>query len=86
MIILDSVRDNPGIRIDKILGQLPRVHVEDIYPGLNPVLLEVLVEELEIIGYLEIEKERASLTDKGEAKLEGFINNLSPEERDALEI
>ena len=26
------------------------------------------------------------LTDKGEAKLEGFINNLSPEERDALEI
>lgn len=86
MIILKKVLNDPGIHVDRILSRLPKEHVEDIYPGLNPVLLEVLAEELEVMGYIEMENGKASATAKGEAKLEDFLGRLLPEERDALGI
>ena len=86
MIILEKVLNNPGIPVDKILDRLSKVHVEDIYPGLNPVLVEVLVEELEAMGYLEIKNGNASASQKGEAKLNDFLRTLSSEEREVLGI
>jgi uncharacterized repeat protein (TIGR04076 family) len=86
MLILSKVLSEPGVEVSKIIGLFPKKHLEEIYPGLNPVLVEVLAEELEILGYLEIEEGKASVTKKGEAKLNDFKASLSTEEKEALEI
>ncbi len=86
MLILDKVLKKPGIGTEKILGEFSEDHIEEIYPGLNPVLLEVLVEELEVIEYLEIRSGKVSVTPGGEAKLNDFKAKLSGEEREALGI
>jgi hypothetical protein len=84
MLILDRVLGNPGIPVEKIMGTFSKEHIEDIYPGLNPVLLEVLTEELDVIDYLDIRNGKASITNAGEAKLDDFKKGLSGEEREAL--
>jgi hypothetical protein len=86
MLILSKVLPKPGIEVGRIRGEFSRQHLEEIYPGLFPVLLEVLAEELQITGYLSIEEGRASVTPKGEARLKEFITGLSPEEKKALEL
>ncbi len=86
MVILDQVLKKPGIAVDGIMGALPKRHVDEIYPGLNPVLLEVLLEELEVIGYVEVRHSKVSATEKGETKLSTFKAGLSREEREALQI
>jgi hypothetical protein len=86
MLILDKVLSKPGIRVDRIMGEFSNEHVEDIYPGLNPVLLEVLLEELEVINYLDIRDAKAFVTDKGVARLEGFKESLTEEERKVLGV
>ena len=86
MLILDKVLNKPGIQVDRILCEFSKEHVEDIYPGLNPVLMEVLVEELEAIHYLDIHDAKASVTDKGAARLNDFKGSLTEEEKEALGI
>jgi len=86
MAILSRVLPKEGIAVDKILNEFSNEEKEGIYPALNPVFLQVLVEELEIIGYLEIKNGKASVTEKGKAKLEDFKVSLSAEEREALQI
>ena len=86
MIILKKVIEKPGILADRILSDISKKHVDEIYPGLNPVLVEVLVEELEAIGFIEIRDSKVSATKMGEEKLSDFIARLSDEEREALEI
>lgn len=84
MLILSKVLPKPGIEAGRIRGEFSREHLEEIYPGLGPVLLEVLVEELQITGYLDVKAGRASVTPKGAAKLKAFIAGLSAEEKEAL--
>jgi hypothetical protein len=48
--------------------------------------MEVLIEDLGLMGYLEIQNGRVSVTKKGEKKLGDFITNITAEEREALEI
>lgn len=86
MLILSKVLTEPGVEVGRILGLFSKKHLEEIYPGLNPVLVDVLVEELEILDYLEIEDGKASATRKGEAKLNDFKAGLSAEEKEALDM
>ncbi len=86
MVILDQVLRKPGIAADRIMSELPRKHVDEIYPGVNPVLLEVLLEELEVIGFIEIRGSKVSATGKGEARLKAFKAGLSEEERNGLQL
>ena len=86
MIILKKVIEKPGIPADRILSDISKKHTDQIYPGLNPVLVEVLVEELEAIGFIKIRNSKVSATKKGEEKLSDFIARLSREDREALEI
>ena len=86
MVILKKVMEKPGILADRILSELSKKHVDEIYPGLNPVLVEVLVEELEAVGLIEIRDSKVSATKKGKEKLDDFKARLSQEEREALEI
>ena len=50
------------------------------------MLINALVEELELMGYLKIKDSKATVTKKGEAKLEDFKKTLSAEEREALRV
>ena len=45
-----------------------------------------LIEELTLMDYLVIEDGKATVTERGMAKLENFKSSLSSEERNALEM
>lgn len=84
MVLLDKLLKKPGIRADKILGQFSKIQVEGIYPALSPIMVQVLIEELELMGYVEVRDGKVTVSTKGQAKLEDFRRSLSTEEREAL--
>jgi len=86
MVILDRVSKKPGTAVDKILDLFTKKEIEDIYPSLSQMLVAVLVEELELMDYLEIKDGKATVTGKGEKKIEEFKKGLSAEEREALNV
>jgi uncharacterized repeat protein (TIGR04076 family) len=86
MSILHKVLAKPEIKVDKILKEFTKEQIEGIYPALSPVMVQALAEELELIGYLKVEKGKASVTEKGAAKLNAFKKSLSREEREALQM
>jgi hypothetical protein len=86
MMILGKVLDNPGIKVRKIIKAFSKAEIEDIYPALNPVLMEALCEELELMGYLDVEDNRATVTKAGKIKFKEFKASLSSEERKALQV
>ena len=86
MAILKKVLPKPGIKVDKILNEFSKEENEGIYPALSQIMVQALVEELEVMDYLEIQNGKASVTKKGEAKLEDFKASLSAEEREALGV
>ena len=86
MSILQKVLSKPGIRVTQILKEFTKKQVEGIYPALSPMMVRALAEELQLMGYLDIKREKASVTQKGKAKLKAFIENLSKEERKALRM
>jgi hypothetical protein len=45
-----------------------------------------LLEELVLMNYLNIKKGKATVTKRGEAKLENFKSSLSSNERKVLEM
>ena len=59
------------------MDDMSRNHVEEIYPGLNPVLMEVLVEEAAAIGFVTIRDSEVSATGPGEAKRREFTSSLT---------
>ncbi len=86
MSILHKVLPKSGIRVTQILKEFTREQIEEIYPALSPILVRVLSEELELMGYLEIKRGKATVTGKGETKLKSFKKSLSAEERKALKM
>ena len=86
MVILSKLLPKPGIKGDQIRNEFSEAQLDEIYPGLYPVLMEVLIEDLGLMGYLEIQNGRVSVTKKGEKKLGDFIANITAEEKEALEI
>jgi uncharacterized repeat protein (TIGR04076 family) len=86
MSILNKVLPKPGIKVDKILNEFSKEQIKGIYPALSQIMVQALSEELELMGYLEIKDGKASVTKKGETKLETFRKSLSAEEREALKL
>ena len=86
MSILDKVLPKQGIEVDKILDEFSKDEIEIPYPALSQIMIEALSEELELLGYLEIQDGKASVPKKGEAKLETFKKSLSSEERQSLNM
>ncbi len=85
MAILKRIVAKPGIEVDKILDEFPdKFEREVIYPPLHKVMIEVLTEGLEAMGYVELKDGKATATNRGMAKLEDFKASLSAEERKAL--
>jgi uncharacterized repeat protein (TIGR04076 family) len=86
MAILSKVSQKPGINVNKILNEFSKKQIEEIYPPLSPILIQCLVEELELLGFLKIQNGKTSITKKGQKKLEEFKTSLSATERKALRI
>lgn len=86
MSILHKVLPKPGIRVTQILKEFTREEIEGIYPALSPIMIRILSEELELMGYLDIKRGRASVTKKGTDKLKYFKKNLTAAEKRALNI
>ncbi|MBN1570564.1 MAG: hypothetical protein JXA73_22160 [Acidobacteria bacterium] len=86
MSILQKVLAKPGIRVNRILDEYTREQIEGIYPALSPIMIQILSEELGLMGYLRISKGKATVTPKGEAKLKAFKKTLTGEERRALKM
>ena len=86
MVILDKIIKKPGIKANELLGEFSRKQIEGIYPALSQVMLEALLEELELMGYLQFMDSKIFTTTKAIEKLNEFNNSLSIEERQALEI
>jgi uncharacterized repeat protein (TIGR04076 family) len=86
MTILSKILARPGIKIDSILNEYSKFEKEEIYPPLHKLVIHILVEELELIGYVEIKDGLAFATKKGEAKFAIFKSDLTKEERAALKL
>ncbi len=86
MSILHKVQAKPGIRVERILGEFSKAQIEEIYPALSPIMIQILSEELELMGYIKISKGKATVTPKGEKKLKAFKKSLTGEERLALRM
>ena len=86
MVILDRVMKARVIPTNKILGEFSKKEIEEIYPALSPIMVDCLLEELQLMEYLEIRDGKASITEKGRTKLERFKAGLSEEVREALNI
>jgi uncharacterized repeat protein (TIGR04076 family) len=86
MCLLDRVMPKPGIGVASIIEEFTKKEIEEIYPPLSPMLVNLIVEDLELLGYLKIEDGKATVTKKGEVKVEAFKKSLSAEEREALNI
>jgi len=86
MAILDKVLRKPGIEANKILNEFSKEQIEGIYPALSQVMVQALLEELELMGYLEIQDGEVFANKKAETKLSEFKASLSAEERAALQM
>ena len=84
MVLLDRVLKKPGIRVDKILDEFSKEEIEGIYPALSPVMTQVLIEELDLMGFVGIDEGSVRISKKGEARLDDFKRALPAEEREAL--
>jgi len=62
--ILERIEAEPGIRTDEILDRFTEFQKNGIAPRLTQVLVGVLLEELEDMGYIDIEDGKAYPTGK----------------------
>jgi uncharacterized repeat protein (TIGR04076 family) len=86
MTILDRVLKKQGVARERILDEFSREEREAIYPPLVAEMLIPLMEELEIIGYIQMKEGEAFVTEKGEARLKEFTVSLTAEEKHALKV
>jgi uncharacterized repeat protein (TIGR04076 family) len=62
--ILERIEAEPGIRISEILGRFTQFEREEIAPVLTAPFVEVLLDALEDVSYIEIRDGRAYATGK----------------------
>ena len=86
MVILQKISNKPVINVDKILVEFSKEQIEGIYPALSRIMVQALVEEMELMSYVQIRDGQAAVTKKGKKKLAEFKAGLSKEEKKALGI
>jgi uncharacterized repeat protein (TIGR04076 family) len=53
MAMLDKIKAEPGITLDGILSKFTEWELNEIYPPLTKVVAECLLDEMELVNYLE---------------------------------
>jgi uncharacterized repeat protein (TIGR04076 family) len=59
MSILDRVKSKPGITVDEILKSFTDFERNEIHPPLYDVIVQLMLDELEEVGYVELRDGRA---------------------------
>ena len=86
MAILAKLEKNGAIAADRLLDAFTREEIEEIYPALSRVMVGMLADELEVLGYISTTVEGAkAITAKGAAKLRVFRENLPAEHLEAFQ-
>ncbi|MFH0915461.1 MAG: TIGR04076 family protein [bacterium] len=85
MAVLSKLGAKGAVESEKILDTFTKAEIEEIYPPLGTVMVRVLTEELDMMGYVETVDGVTSITPKGEKKLETFKAGLPDEDRDVFE-
>jgi hypothetical protein len=62
--ILEKVKENPGMTVENILASYPDFEREEIHPPMNPLLVQLMLEELAEVGYVELRDGKAYPGDK----------------------
>ena len=62
--ILDKIEKNPGIKVDDIVDKFTDFERNEISPPLRPALMDVLMDGLTDMGYVEIRDGKAYATGK----------------------
>lgn len=57
--ILERIKEKPGMTVDEILALYPDFEREEIYPPLNPVNVQLMLDELTEVGYVELREGKA---------------------------
>jgi uncharacterized repeat protein (TIGR04076 family) len=86
MTILNKVLKKPGIKVDAILGEYTPEQIEGIYPALSQIMVKVLLEEMELMGYVAVRDGQAFPTSKSAVRINEFKNSLGSDEIKALEL
>jgi uncharacterized repeat protein (TIGR04076 family) len=81
MAILNKLETSGPIQTDKLFTMFSQKEIEDVYPSLSPMLIQILTEELELVENVEIDGGQVSITLKGTQKFADFITSLSAEEK-----
>jgi len=84
MAILNKVLPRQGIAKEEILHAFSKEEQLEIYPALSEEIMVPLIEELEVLGYMEIKNGNAFVTKEGKAKVAAFKTDLSEEGKKAL--
>lgn len=59
MDILDKIRKEPGMTVQEILDKYTQWEREEIYPPLHPLYVSLVLDEMALVGYLEMRDGRA---------------------------
>jgi uncharacterized repeat protein (TIGR04076 family) len=59
MSILGKIKAEPGLGVTEVLERFSKWEREDIYPRLGPANVEIMLEELEGAGYIELRDGKA---------------------------
>lgn len=59
MSIVDKIKAKPGIAVQKILDEFTTWEREQIYPPLGGAMLEMMLEELALTGYVQVRDGKA---------------------------
>lgn len=86
MSILHKIHSKPGVAMNMILNEFSRNEINVIYPVLGQNIIAVLVGELELMGYVKVQDDKVTVTDKGKKKLANYRKSLTAEERKALKL
>jgi uncharacterized repeat protein (TIGR04076 family) len=84
MVLLDKCLKQPGIRADQIINLFSKQQKEDIYPALSQPMIDSLLEELELMRYLEIKEGCVFAGSKAQSKLDEFKAGLNPEDKKTM--
>jgi uncharacterized repeat protein (TIGR04076 family) len=82
MAILAKLETSGPLAADKLLDAFTKQEIEGIYPALSAIVLAMLADELEALGYVVTSEGQMSITAKGATKLADFRQSLP---RDHLE-
>lgn len=85
MAILAKLQKNGAVRSENLLETFTKREIEEIYPPLSRIMVRMLADELESMGYIAAADGSVSITPKGEAKLKTFVEGLPADHLEAFQ-